>query len=200
MTAKPIIVVSGLPRSGTSMLMQMLAAGGIPVYCDAQRQADADNPCGYYELTRVKELAKRQDRAWLGMAQGKAIKIISHLLQRLPGEYVYKTILLKRDLDEVLASQNQMLARRGKHTDKNVTAKLRDLFDEHRRHIKNWLGQQNNFEVFEVEYWRVLNDPAAHAKQLQKFLGIGLQVEKMAAVPDAQLYRQRQYKTEVKRR
>lgn len=191
MSTKSIIVVSGLPRSGTSMLMQMLAAGGIPVYCDAQRQADIDNPRGYYELARLKELNKEKDNAWMGMAQGKAVKIISHLLQKLPNAYTYKTVLMNRNLHEVLASQNKMLVRCGRQVDTNVTAKLRELFEAHLHHIRNWLGQQNNFEVIEVEYQRVLHDPAGHAKQLQNFLGIDVRVEKMAAVPDAKLYRHR---------
>jgi len=191
LTADPIIVVSGLPRSGTSMLMQMLAAGGIPIYCDAQRQADIDNPRGYYELARLKELTKEKDNAWMGMAQGKAVKIISHLLPKLPNAYMYKTVLMNRNLHEVLASQNKMLARRGRPVDTNVTAKLRALFEEHLHHIKSWLGQQSNFEVIEIEYQRAVNDPARHARQLQGFLDIDLHVQKMAAVPDEKLYRNR---------
>lgn len=190
-STKPIIVVSGLPRSGTSMLMQMLEAGGVPVYCDTLRQPDLDNPHGYYELARIKKLAQQQDQTWLGMAQGRVIKIISHFLPHLPLDYKYKTVLLNRDLNEVLASQNKMLARRGQPTAPNLTLKLRELFAEHLRQIRSWLDRQANFEVLPLEYSQILADPAGHAQQLQNFLDTEMQVSRMASVPDVKLYRNR---------
>ena len=191
MISTPIIVVSGLPRSGTSMMMQMLEAGGVPIYGEARRQADADNPRGYYELARVKELVKTQHHTWLGAAQGKAVKIISPLLQELPGAYAYQVILMNRDLSEVLLSQNKMLARRGQQADKDANDKLRASFAKHLHEIKNWLGQQANFKVIAVDYRQVVNAPAVQAKRLQEFLEINLNLEKMAAVADEKLYRNR---------
>src|SRR6185369_5935200 len=115
MQTEPVIIVSGLPRSGTSMMMSMLVAGGIKAMTDSIRTADEDNPKGYFELEKVKELEK--DHLWLSDAAGKAIKIISALLKHLPREYPYKTIFMRREMKEILASQRQMLIRRGEATD-----------------------------------------------------------------------------------
>src|SRR5512136_2813877 len=114
---EPVVVVSGLPRSGTSMLMKMLEAGGLTLVTDGQRTADEDNPKGYYEVERVKDLANETDRAWLNAARGKGIKVISYLLKSLPADLNYKVLFIRRDLDEILASQKKMLARRGEAHD-----------------------------------------------------------------------------------
>lgn len=108
----PIIIVSGLPRSGTSMMMSVLQAGGVPLLTDGVRAPDAGNPRGYFEFEAVKELDKHGDPAWLPSARGKAVKIISFLLTRLPENYDYRVIFMQRDLDEVIASQNTLLAAR----------------------------------------------------------------------------------------
>src|ERR1700730_12387191 len=100
----PIVVVSGTPRSGTSMAMKMLDAGGMPTLTDGIRAADESNPKGYYEFERVKELDKNGDIAWLSDARGNAVKIISFLLTFLPESFDYQVIFMDRDLDEVLAS------------------------------------------------------------------------------------------------
>ena len=109
----PIIVVSGVPRSGTSMLMGMLGEGGVELLTDGLRSADKDNPKGYFELERVKDLAREPDKRWLCQARGRGIKVVSTLLRELPSTHNYKVVLVRRDLDEVLASQARMLARRG---------------------------------------------------------------------------------------
>ena len=108
-TPDPIIVVSGLPRSGTSMMMGMLEAGGLELVVDGIRAADEDNPRGYYELERVKDLAKAEDKSWLITLQGKGVKVISLLLQHLPEAYNYKIIFMRRSIAEVLDSQSKML-------------------------------------------------------------------------------------------
>jgi hypothetical protein len=185
----PIIVVSGLPRSGTSMMMQMLEAGGIEVFSDHLRRPDADNPKGYYEHERVKELDQNKRQTWLGAAQGKAVKVISQLLKELPHVYFYKIIFMNRDLQEVLASQNKMLARRGQPSDGNCDEKLRLLFEKHVKEIKHWLGQQANFEVIEVEYREVVNNPAESAASLSEFLETKLNLAKMTRVVDEKFYR-----------
>src|SRR5687768_8758894 len=114
---KPIVVVSGLPRSGTSMAMKMLEAGGLSVVTDGLRTPDEDNPKGYYEDERVKRLHKEPDKTWLHEARGKVVKIISFLLKSLPPDHNYKVVLMQRNLREIVASQNKMLARLGKPND-----------------------------------------------------------------------------------
>ncbi len=108
----PITIVSGLPRSGTSMMMKMLAAGGMEIFTDHRRAPDADNPKGYFECDRVKDLAA--DASWLEAARGRAIKIVSHLLPHVPDELACEIIFMRRDPREILASQNTMLARSGR--------------------------------------------------------------------------------------
>src|ERR671934_2987374 len=106
-----IVIVSGLPRSGTSLMMQMLHAGGMPLLIDEQRPPDTDNPNGYWEYEPVKRL--QQDNSWMHKAEGKAVKVVSALLQYLPPQHIYKIIFMQRPMQEVLASQAVMLERRG---------------------------------------------------------------------------------------
>src|SRR5512139_2049136 len=109
---EPVIIVSGLPRSGTSMLMKMLEAGGVPLVTDGVRTPDEDNPKGYYEVERVKDLANEQDKTWLRQSKGKGLKVISYLLKSLPADVNYKVVFIRREIEEVLASQKKMLDRR----------------------------------------------------------------------------------------
>ena len=131
---EPMIIVSGLPRSGTSMLMKMLEAGGMDILADDVRIPDDDNPQGYYEYEKVKNM--KNDTQWLGLAEGKAVKIVSHLLHHLPDTKTYKVIFMKRNLEEVIASQNKMLERTGKPMSPVNDAKLIDLFENH----LSWVG------------------------------------------------------------
>lgn len=101
-----------MPRSGTSMMMKMLEAGGMKILTDSQRTADEDNPKGYYEFELVKLI--QRDKSWLPRAKGKVVKIISELLKNLPPDYQYKAIFMRRNLAEILAFQRQMLIRRGR--------------------------------------------------------------------------------------
>ena len=189
---KPIIVVSGLPRSGTSMMMQMLEAGGVEIYTDNLRQADEDNPKGYYELERVKQLDKGKDKSWVGEATGKAVKIISQLLKELPPAHTYQVVFMNRELNEVLASQHKMLIRRGTAGEgNNNDENLRRLFRMHLDDVKDWLARQSNFQVIEIDYAKVVQDPASQALRLREFLGIDLNVEQMATIADKSLYRNR---------
>jgi hypothetical protein len=184
-----VTIVSGLPRSGTSMMMKMLEAGGLPVMTDNIRTADEDNPRGYYELERVKQI--EQDQSWLPDARGKVVKMISALLKHLPDGYQYRVVFMRRKLDEVLASQRQMLIRRGKPADASGDEKMATYFQRHLAQIDAWLAERPHFEVLDVSYNEMIENPAPHAARLAEFLGGGLDVDAMIGVVAASLYRQR---------
>jgi hypothetical protein len=176
---KPIAVVSGLPRSGTSMAMKMLEAGGMPVLVDGLRKPDVSNPNGYYEFEPVKELDKGGDVQWLADARGRAVKIISFLLTYLPETYEYRVIFMRRDLHEAVASQNTMLAQRGES---------RDGVDDERI-----LASRSCFSTLTIAYEDVVQNPSLAAHRMNEFLGGTLDVVKMAAVADPALYRNRRH-------
>jgi LPS sulfotransferase NodH len=187
---QPVItVVSGLPRSGTSMMMKILEAGGISILTDNLRTADEDNPRGYFELEQVKAL-KEGENAWLKGASGKAVKVISSLLGELPGAYQYKIIFMQRKISEILASQKQMLQRRGESTDGD-DRKMAENFQEHLKRVRVWLANQPNMEVLYVSYNDLMADPAPAIKSVAEFLNLEERLETMLAVPDQSLYRQK---------
>jgi hypothetical protein len=190
MDRKIVTVVSGLPRSGTSMMMRMLEAGGMAILTDEIRTADADNPRGYYEFERVKQL--QHDQSWLDEARGKAVKVIAALLKYLPPDYAYKVIFLRRNMDEILASQKQMLVRRGEPADAISDEKMTRLFKGHLGRVEAWLAAQPNVEVLYVDYKAVLKEPLEHAQRIGRFLGLALDAAGMACAVDKSLYRQRQ--------
>jgi hypothetical protein len=187
---KPIIVVSGLPRSGTSMAMKMLEAAGIPLVVDGVRVADEDNPKGYYELERVKDLQEEKNKSWLRNARGQAVKIVSSLLSSLPPENNYRVIFMKRNLEEVLASQAKMLERRGEQS-QTSDDDLREMYVAHLEKTRFLLRYREQFEWIEVPYSGVVGSPLEQARRISEFLGAGLDVERMAAVVDSKLYRNR---------
>lgn len=190
---QPVVVVSGLPRSGTSMLMKMLEAGGIPPLTDSIRTADDDNPKGYYEFERVKAMDKG-DTDWVSDAQGKVVKVISALLKYLPAEYQYKVIYIRRNMPEILASQRKMLVRRGENPDKMDDEQMTELFAKHVAQVEQWLSAQPNMSVLYVHYSDILSDPQSQATRINEFLGSRLDAEQMALVVDPNLYRNRQEK------
>ena len=185
-----ITIVSGLPRSGTSMMMKMLEAGGLPPLTDNLRTADEDNPKGYYEFERVKQLPKG-DVAWLPDAQGKVVKVIAALLPYLPGGNHYRVVFIQRAMPEVLASQKQMLIRRGEDPDKIPDDMLAKLFEKHLKQVNDWVSQQPNVERLDVNYNEMLKNPQPFIEQIDAFLGHQLDKAKMAAVVDPSLHRQR---------
>ncbi len=187
---QPIVVVSGLPRSGTSMIMKMLEAGGLPVLTDGLRTADEDNPKGYYEVERVKDLARESDKGWLAEARGKGIKVISFLLRSLPPTFNYKVVFIRREMEEVLASQRKMLARRGE-TEETPPERMRALFEDDLWRASYQLKRRSEFEAIEVHYSAVLARPIDEARRLAAFLGGSLDADAMAAAVDPQLYRNR---------
>ncbi len=190
MYEKTIIVVSGLPRSGTSMMIKMLEAGGLNVITDNLRVSDEDNPKGYYELEKVKQLSKDNSKAWLEECQGKVVKIISQLLTYLPDEYSYKVVFMQRKMSEILASQKQMLIRRGEPTDKVSEEQLSMLFDKHLEKTKKWLEEKPNFDVIYVPYNDVIVNRDKYIDEVNQFFCGILNTDKMKCVVDEKLYRQ----------
>ena len=179
-----ITIVSGMPRSGTSLMMQMLAAGGIPALTDNLRQPDRHNQQGYFEYEPVKRIG--QDASWMAGALGKAVKIIYRLLRYLPPEFRYRIVFMQRDLGEVFSSQRDMLLARGEQAveqeeDRMITSFAAEL-DEARR----WLGAQSNVETLFVAYDDILAAPMRHALELSRYLD-GLEAAAMAAIVNPQL-------------
>jgi len=189
-----ITIVSGLPRSGTSMMMKMLAEGGMHILTDNIRVSDEDNPRGYYELEKVKSL-KNGENEWLSEAQGKAVKIISALLQHLSPQYQYKIIFIRRDLNEILASQKQMLLRRGESIDKIDDDTLGDLFQKHLLQVEKWISKQPNIGVIYVNYNDMLQNPEPDIQKVVQFLDVCLDKSLMMGIPEKKLYRQRGRRT-----
>jgi hypothetical protein len=188
---RPLIIVSGLPRSGTSMMMKMLEAGGVPVWLDGIRAADEQNPRGYYELERVKDLDKGQDKGWVREGRGRAVKVISSLLTHLPRTNNYNIVFMRRDLDEVLASQKKMLADRGEQGGDASDDILRKHFESHLMRVKYFLTHQPGVRALDVQYADVVSNPEPIARRIDAFLGGALDIKAMTAIADAQLYRNR---------
>ncbi len=171
------------------MTMKMLEAGGIPPVTDNIRTADEDNPKGYYELEKVKEL--KNDSTWVADARGHVVKVISALLQHLPQDQEYRVVFMRRNMQEILDSQRQMLIRRGQAPDKVPDEKMAAMYEKHLVKIDEWLKARPNMRVLDVTYNEALADASATARALNAFLGGTLDEAAMAGIVDAQLYRQR---------
>ncbi|MDA1229384.1 MAG: sulfotransferase family protein [Planctomycetota bacterium] len=183
-----ITLVSGLPRSGTSLVMQMLAAGGHPILCDDMRPPDDDNPRGYLESVKVKSL--EHDATWLLEAEGKAVKIISFLLAKLPADFEYRVIFLRRELVEVLRSQSKMLQRCGQPA--GPSADLMAIhFNRHLQNVDEWLDRQKNIQVLNCPYAALIHDAKNMSETICGFLNYDLDVKKMAEAVEPALHRQR---------
>ena len=189
-----IVIVSGLPRSGTSMMMSMLHAGGLEVMADGIREADIDNPKGYFEDERVKDLETMSDKSWIQNARGKVLKVISFLLKDLPNTNRYRIVFMRRDLDEILASQNKMIEHRGAD-DSTDDAVMKELYRSDIARARVLHQRSRNIEMLEVKYTTVIHDPSTVAKEVNRFLGGTLDESAMAAVVDPTLYRNRQTST-----
>jgi sulfotransferase family protein len=190
---RPIIVVSGLPRSGTSMMMKILAEGGLPVVVDQSRTADEDNPNGYFELELVKRMSDGHIE-WLANASGKVVKVISGLLEHLPQEYSYKVIFMEREINEILASQRKMLAHRNEELKSN-DVEIEQQFQRHLSALKPWLARRPNMEVLYVSYNAFMANPELLCRRLIEFTDIPLDLGRMLSVPNRDLYRNRTSRT-----
>lgn len=185
MKKKPVFIVSGLPRSGTSLMMQMLAAGGIPILTDNQRAADAHNPKGYFELEAVKKM--ETERIFLLKAQGKVVKIISHLLPFLPKGPDYKILFMNRNLNAVIQSQNKMLLKTNKNKGTISDAQLEEMYRKHLAEIDFWLKHQNNLSYITIQYEQLIKQPYETALKIQTFLELDSVAEEMARRVDSSL-------------
>jgi hypothetical protein len=184
-----ITIFSGLPRSGTSMAMQMVVAGGIPPVTDGLRAADADNPRGYFEFERVKQL--RTDKAWLDDARGHVVKVIHMLVTELPDDRPYRVVFLDRDLREVVKSQSTMLARNAKAGGALPPERLMAVYESQLKQVHAWLAERPNFSVLSVKHADLIRDASGQARAMNAFLGGGLDEASMASAVDPTLHRNR---------
>ena len=183
-----ITIVSGLPRSGTSLMMKMLEAGGIEPVTDNIRGPDFDNPKGYYEFEKVKTVA--EDSSWLPETRGKAFKMMSILLRNLPRNHRFKVIFMRREIGEVLASQSKMLEHMGKASGPR-DEQMATIFTNHLAEIETWLAQRPEIEVLYVSYNDLVQNPSALVERIKTFLDRPLNVDAMIATVDISLYRNR---------
>lgn len=186
---RDVVIVSGLPRSGTSLMMQMLTAGGFPVLADSERPSDASNPHGYYEYAPVKRL-HQGETDWLADAPGHAVKVVSPLLAYLPADYRYRVVFMERDLDEIVRSQMRMRARMGQG--EPDADRLRADSLNHLTAIREWLNAQPHMTVQPVRHQEAIQRPADVAAEVNAFLGGHLDERAMTAAVDPDLYRERQ--------
>jgi hypothetical protein len=187
--AKNVIIVSGLPRSGTSMMMKMLVEGGLSAVVDSVREADEDNPNGYFEIELSKSL-KDGDKKWLYDAQGKVVKVISYLIEFLPDDLSYDIIFMERGISEILASQQKMLKRRNEKATLS-DAEMEAQFREHLRAVKYWATRKPNMRILFVKYSEMVQHPESLCASIVDFLGIPLDLKAMQSVPNQSLYRNR---------
>jgi hypothetical protein len=193
---KPFLtIVSGLPRSGTSMMMRMLEAGGLPALTDNIRVADVDNPRGYYEFEPAKKT--KDDPSWLEGADGKVVKMVYQLLYELPADREYRVIFLRREMSEVLASQRKMLQRLGRDDGGIADEKMAALFRSQLDKFESWAKDQSHLKILEVNYNQMVEAPQPHVEAINAFLDGDLNVEAMVAVVEPDLYRNRSESKDV---
>ena len=184
-----VTIVSGLPRSGTSLMMQMLSAGGMQVLTDNRRTADQHNPRGYFELEAVKHT--RIDHSWLAQAEGKVVKVVYLLLSHLPTDREYRVIFMQRDLLEAIASQRAMLQEQRRPSATLADSKLAEVFGKQLAEVRQWLSQNPNFQVLDLQHRDVIDRPLTAAQQIATFLDGDLDPTRLAAAVEPNLYRQR---------
>jgi hypothetical protein len=186
--SRVVTIVAGLPRSGTSMMMQMLAAGGLEPYTDHQRALDESNPRGYFEHENATWLYR--DASWISETRGKVVKIVAHLLPHLPAGDQYRIVFLHRQLDEVVASQRAMLARLGRPGGKLDSRVLARTYTRQLVQVQTWLQRSPDVQVLPVNYADALRDPAATSVRLARFLGPPFDESAAAMAVDGSLRRQ----------
>ena len=184
-----ITIVSGLPRSGTSLMIQMLVAGGMTPLSDGERVADADNPRWYLEWERIKTLPN--DPGCIAEAEGRVVKVISRLLLSLPSGHDYRVIFMQRPLPEVLASQDEMMRRRGTFKEGANAAAMAAAFEKHLREVYAWIESKPYVRSIRVPYHDALKQPEEISRNIVEFLEIPLRVKAMKEQVAGSLHRNR---------
>ncbi|MBI9089417.1 MAG: hypothetical protein JEZ12_09375 [Desulfobacterium sp.] len=184
-----ITIVSGLPRSGTSLMMQVLEKSGMEILTDNVREADESNKCGYYEFEKVKKMMN--DVSWVPQAEGKAVKVIVQLLDYLPDGFEYKVIFMERDYDEIVNSQSKMLDRLGPKKIKTDKAQLKKTFQKQVGDIKNRLQQKDNFLLINVSYGNLIFHPESEIEKMEAFFTTKFDRKTICSAIDPDLYRER---------
>jgi len=192
-SGKEFVLVSGLPRSGTSLMMQMLEAGGMPIATDGEREADTDNPKGYYEWEEIKQIAKKPKLLDEEGLDQKAIKAVTMLLPHMPQRHKYKVVFMQRPVEEIAASQYKMISRLGTEGAKLTEDDLLRGLTQHRLVALNFLKNNKAFEVLEVDYPTLVKSPQDVVPSILEFLGAERlpNGDQMAAVVDPSLHRQK---------
>ncbi len=191
-----VTIVSGLPRSGTSMMMQMLEKGGLEAFTDKERAADENNPRGYYEHEAVKNLQRNNE--FVKQAVNKSLKVIANLLMSLPLRFRYKIIFMERDLNEIWASQQKMLQRMGKNTREDIYPTV--VIEQNQRtleKVKQWASRHANVEIMYVQHREVIENPFEQALRINEFLGYTLLPELMVQAVDDKLYREKDIRKQL---
>ena len=193
-SGKTFVIVSGLPRSGTSLMMQMLSAGGLPAMTDGERVADDDNPEGYFEWEAIKQIQKRPELLDEEGLDGKAIKVISMLLTSLPSKHDYRVVFMMRPVAEIAASQAKMIERLGTDGASLGVEQLQAQLTRHRDQTVRWLRSAKNVQTLPLDYTELVKDPRTMSDRVVQFLGEDLlpDCELMTRAVRPELYRQRQ--------
>jgi predicted AlkP superfamily phosphohydrolase/phosphomutase/tetratricopeptide (TPR) repeat protein len=192
-SGKIFVLVSGLPRSGTSLMMQMLEAGGMRILTDKERVADIDNPKGYYEWEPIKQIATKPELLDEERLEGRAIKCISMLLQKMPIKHNYKVVFMTRPIEEVVESQRKMIGRLATKGAELDPEQLQRGLTAHRNEMLTWLKRAPQMEFVEIDYPSLVRDPSPQIARLVEFLGTErlAHSEKMAKVIDSALHRKK---------
>jgi hypothetical protein len=185
-----IIIVSGLPRSGTSMLMNILKENSIEILEDKTKEADEYNPKGYFEFQPVSELPEG-NITWLEQAEGKAVKVTSYFLHHLPAKYEYKVLFMERKIEEIVKSQQKTVAEEGKKFHKKEIKMMEDYFQDHIKQTKTWISLQPNFTVRYLSYNRIIENPKQFLPLISEFLELELKEESFTKIVDSSLYKER---------
>jgi hypothetical protein len=184
-----ITIVSGLPRSGTSLMMQMLEKGGMEILTDHARKADAYNEKGYCEYEKVKSI--RRDNAWMQEAEGKAVKIITQLLPYIPPDHEYAVLYMVRPMEEILRSQKRMREHLPDDRESAAPEVLEQSYAKQVQRVQNWMEHDPRLRTLYVFYPEALNHPLDKAREIQSFLGLDLNPEAMASAVDASMRHQK---------
>jgi hypothetical protein len=185
-TIRPVIVVSGLPRSGTSLMMQMLASAGVPLQQDGVRAPDVSNLRGYFEWDEIKQLPRNP--GLIGECEGKAVKIISSLLMSLPAGFDYRILFMERRVEDVLASQTQMIARLGTRAASLPERQMVQALAAHRSQVVQWL-EKSGYRFEKVEFEKLFSETLITTARITRFLGLDKSaITAMSSVIEPQLW------------